>query len=488
MPRECKTDESAASKGQAKKRERLTPTRIATWKPEGEAWLRDTKSHLAVRARPARGGISKTFVFDSTLAYQRVRIAIGDVDTWSLSDALELAQEWQKLIDEGRDPREVIREREAAEQAAKAAAAAAEEAKRAAAEAAKAEADRQARYTLRALCDAYVARLERAGKAKSAAGARSLFKCHIDQDTASKPARAVTAHEVAALVRRVREAGKERAAGVLRSYLSAAFNAAKRAPLDSALPADLIPFGIEHNPVDVIPAIAVQRGERTLSAGELRAYIGHLLRIGQETGPELADSALLLALYAGGQRMAQLLRPKMGDFDQDTATLRLWDGKGKRTQPREHLLPLAPHAAGMVAALVERAKDREQARAKQEGRAPELAGLWLFSTHGRVAMNPETVSNRAAEVCASMAGEPFNLRDIRRTVETMLAALGISKDTRAQLLSHGISGVQAAHYDRHAYTDEKRAALVAWEARLEAIRQAERAPSNVVRLGRRTAA
>lgn len=488
MPRECKTEESAASKGQAKKRERLTPTRIATWKPEGEAWLRDTKSHLAVRARPARGGISKTFVFDSTLAYQRVRIAIGDVDTWSLSDALELAQEWQKLIDEGRDPREVIREREAAEQAAKAAAAAAEEVKRAAAEAAKAEADRQARYTLRALCDAYLSALERAGKGKSAAGARSLFKCHIDQDTANKPARAVTAHEVAALVRRVREAGKERAAGVLRSYLSAAFNAAKRAPFDSALPADLIAFGIEHNPVDAIPAIAVQRGDRTLAVGELRAYIGHLLRIGQETGPELADTALLLALYAGGQRMAQLLRAKVGDFDQDTATLRLWDGKGKRTQPREHLLPLAPHAAALVAALVERAKARETERAKQEGRVPELAGLWLFSTHGRVAMNPETVSNRAAEVCAGIGGEAFNVRDIRRTVETMLAALGISKDTRAQLLSHGISGVQAAHYDRHAYTDEKRAALVAWEARLEAIRQAERTPSNVVRLGQRAVA
>ena len=479
MPRECKTDESAASKGQAKKRERLTPTRIATWKPEGEAWLRDIKSHLAVRARPARGGISKTFVFDSTLAYQRVRIAIGDVDTWSLSDALELAQEWQKLIDEGRDPREVIREREAAAQAAKAAAAAAEEVKRAAAEAAKAEADRQARYTLRALCDAYLSALERAGKGKSAAGARSLFKCHIDQDTASRPAREVTAHEVAALVRRVREAGKERAAGVLRSYLSAAFNAAKRAPFDSALPADLIAFGLEHNPVDAIPAIAVQRGDRTLSAAELRAYIGHLLRIGHETGPELADVALLLALYAGGQRMAQLLRAKVGDFDPETATLRLWDGKGKRTQPREHLLPLAPHAAGMVAALVERAKARETERAKQEGRAPELAGLWLFSTHGRVATNPETVSNRAAEVCAGIGGAAFNVRDIRRTVETMLAGLGISKDTRAQLLSHGISGVQAAHYDRHAYTDEKRAALVTWEARLAAIVQAERQPANV---------
>jgi len=89
------------------------------------------------------------------------------------------------------------------------------------------------------------------------------------------------------------------------------------------------------------------------------------------------------------------------------------------------------------------------------------------------------VSNRTAEGCAGIGGESFEMRDIRRTVETMLAGLGIRKDTRAQPLSHDIRGVQAARYDRHACTDEKRAALVAWEARLEAIRQAERAPSNV---------
>ncbi|GAB1425960.1 integrase family protein [Thauera terpenica] len=468
-------------------RSKLTAGRIRDFicpTDKAQSFLWDTDAPgLAVRATPGStnrdDSKAKAYIFQGKLNMKDIRATIGDVRAWNLDNARAEARRLQTLIDQGTDPREQKRERIAAT-----------EAKRAAAEAAKAEADKQARYTLRALCDAYVARLEKAGKAKSAASTRSAFKCHVfpHAEIAYTPARAVTPHQIAALVRKVREAGKERAAGVLRSYLSAAFNTAKRAPFDSALPADLIPFGIEHNPVDVIPAIAVQRGERTLSAGELRAYIGHLLRIGRETGPELADTALLLALYAGGQRMAQLLRAKVGDFDQDTATLRLWDGKGKRTQPREHLLPLAPHAAGMVAALVERAKDREQARAKQEGRAPELAGLWLFSTHGRVAMNPETVSNRAAEVCASMTGEAFTLRDIRRTVETMLAGLRISKDTRAQLLSHGISGVQAAHYDRHEYTEEKHAALVAWEAKLEAIRQAERTPSNVVRLGQRAVA
>ena len=52
----------------------------------------------------------------------------------------------------------------------------------------------------------------------------------------------------------------------------------------------------------------------------------------------------------------------------------------------------------------------------------------------------------------------------------MLAALGIHRDVRAQLLSHGLGGVQERHYDRHSYADEKEAALVAWQARLRDVR------------------
>ncbi len=48
----------------------------------------------------------------------------------------------------------------------------------------------------------------------------------------------------------------------------------------------------------------------------------------------------------------------------------------------------------------------------------------------------------------------------------MLAKLGISKDVRARILSHGIGGVQDRHYDMHSYADEKRIALEAWETTL----------------------
>jgi hypothetical protein len=60
----------------------------------------------------------------------------------------------------------------------------------------------------------------------------------------------------------------------------------------------------------------------------------------------------------------------------------------------------------------------------------------------------------------------FTFRDIRRTCETLLASIGVDRETRAQLLSHGRSGVQAKHYDRYNYLAEKQAALVKWNCYL----------------------
>ena len=120
-------------------------------------------------------------------------------------------------------------------------------------------------------------------------------------------------------------------------------------------------------------------------------------------------------------------------------------------------------------------------RSKKEGREPSFSGLWLFSSHGKMQLAETTPGKRAAEICKGMKCEPFDLRDIRRTCETMLAGMGISRDTRAQLLSHGLSGVQAAHYDRHGYLNEKRAALSAWEQRLDEIATGKQA-ANVVQL------
>lgn len=55
-------------------------------------------------------------------------------------------------------------------------------------------------------------------------------------------------------------------------------------------------------------------------------------------------------------------------------------------------------------------------------------------------------------------------------VETMLQKLGIAKEVRAHLLSHGRTrGVQGQHYERYDFLDEKRRALRKWAAHLERI-------------------
>ena len=70
----------------------------------------------------------------------------------------------------------------------------------------------------------------------------------------------------------------------------------------------------------------------------------------------------------------------------------------------------------------------------------------------------------------SAEGTTYKPGDIRRTVETRLQALGVSRDVRAQLLSHGrSSGVQARHYERYDYLLEKRSALQLWEEHLASV-------------------
>ena len=54
---------------------------------------------------------------------------------------------------------------------------------------------------------------------------------------------------------------------------------------------------------------------------------------------------------------------------------------------------------------------------------------------------------------------PPSPHDLRRTVETRLAALGVAKDIRDRCLNHAASDVGSRHYDRRSHLPEKRDAL-----------------------------
>lgn len=413
--------------------ERIKGLRCPPQKKQFFFWDGDVK-RLAVRVTSS--GV-KSFVFEGKLDRSTIRWTIGKTGDWTIEDARKEARRLQILVDNGIDPREQDRQRKA-EKVAKVAAL---------------EANRK--YTLKALLKSYIDYLDARNKGKSAKAARSVIKVHVLQAypaLAEKPANKITADEIFILIQKAREAGKDRTAGVLRSTINAAFNCARKR-FDTAIPVEFKNFNIENNPVDPIPTIPVRARNRTLTKDELKSYITAL-------GNNTIDMALKLALFSGGQRMAEILRAEITDWNEDTKILRLFDPKGKRQTPREHNLPLAPVASSIVSELVKQAKAKDTT-------------LLFPSKTNKTPLHDSMLGPRVTEIAAAMGGDQFDLRDIRRTVETMLAGLKVSRDIRAQLLSHGLSGVQETHYNRYDYLEEKHEVLIRWERHLNRIKTGE---------------
>ncbi len=431
----------------------------AVWKADGA--IPRTHGGLQLHAHP--NGAPRWYWRYSKSDGTSVRVAIGAYAPRPIDGAFTLPQARAEvaklaalyLAPESRDVKShlareharVAAEREAAERARRAALAAETAA---------------GRYTLEKLLAAYVAHLRKQGKS-SARAVENIFAVHVTKAhpvTAALPANAVNAREVVTMLRTLTEAGKGRTAAKLRSYLRAAYALAARAALDSDAPAAFLPFNVEANPVQATATLSQYNRalERALSEPELREYLAAL-----EALPDApARDALLLLLLLGGQRPTQLVRATVADVDLHAKLLRLHDPKGKRAQPRVHTLPLS----GAAAAVVERCI----ARAEKQGSS------WLFSSHGRAPLRGETLTEASRDIAAALLAKPkaervvrerFQLRDIRRTCETALARMGISKDIRAQIQSHGLGGIQGRHYDRHDYMPEKTATLAAWAAHLE---------------------
>jgi hypothetical protein len=311
------------------------------------------------------------------------------------------------------------------------------------AEAAKAVADKA---TLGALLNAYTASLKRDGKASEKA-VKAAIKRHVETpwpELWKAPAASITVDDLLGIVAKVVNAEKPREAAKLRAYLRAAFAAGIRARQDArALPA-LRDLRITSNPARDLATIEGSIGARTraLSKDELRAYWKRISA--QEGAP---GAALRFHLLTGAQRVEQLARLIDADRDLDLDAVRLRDTKGRRKTPRGHVVPLLPAASDAL-----------------DGMGPRT-GAFLFTVdHGKSGVSYSAIRSYVLDVAEAMvkdkeAAALFTPGDLRRTVETRLAELGVSGDARAQLQSHGLGGIQARHYDRHDYFSEKRAAL-----------------------------
>jgi integrase len=171
---------------------------------------------------------------------------------------------------------------------------------------------------------------------------------------------------------------------------------------------------------------------------------------------------LVRLLMLTGQRRAEIGGASWPEVDLDRALLTI--GAERMKANVGHTVPLSPAAIEILNTLSRFA-----------------AGDFVFS--GATGAKPFSGFSTAKKRLDELVGdiEPYTVHDIRRTVRTRLAQLGVTPFVGELVIGHTQTGVHAV-YDLHTYDAEKREALERWERRLLAIVEPEPARPNVVAL------
>ncbi|MCE0757918.1 integrase family protein [Marinobacter sp. G11] len=298
------------------------------------------------------------------------------------------------------------------------------------------------------LLTGYIELLESKGK-KSARNVKNQITADIQKAQPKlwkKRAAEIDLDDCIKVVADVKDRGKLRQADKIRSYIRSAFTEAIKARGNVNAPAALRNMNIRANPArDMVKVEGSSKARtRALSVAEFQAYWTRVKEL-----PEPGRSIMMLHVLTGGQRIQQLSRATLHDIDRDTGTITLLDYKGRRAEPRRHAIPLLPEALACIERLTG-------------------TGNYVFSCDGgKSPINGKYISERvdkireAMEKAKELEGGHFTPGTIRATIETRLAAkpYRVSSDVLGQLLSHGLGGVQARHYQHHNFNDEKLEAL-----------------------------
>lgn len=264
-----------------------------------------------------------------------------------------------------------------------------------------------------------------------------------------KPAECLTRQDITHAINAILARGKRTLAERVRSYIKTAYNEAlNRENPGMDLYAAFV--NVSENPAErmgrVTPTIA---RDRVLTRNEL---IGYIRWLNECKIYPVARAALLCHLYLGGQRFRQLIELKKEDIDWDRKMLTIFDRKGRRSIPRRHPLPMTDKVAGFLL------------EAKPFWNSNNV---WAFPS---VRGSGHILSESLGKTISQGNTNNWQPRDLRRTVETeMVRELRVSIDVRAHLLSHGLSGVQHVHYDRHDYFEEMRTVLLEWGVFLDSL-------------------
>jgi integrase len=224
---------------------------------------------------------------------------------------------------------------------------------------------------------------------------------------------------------------------------------------------------LQVSPCQLIAPPAPERSrDRVLSDDELRLVWNAAEGEGWPFGP------LVKLLMLTGQRLSEVSDMQWEEIDFEK---RLWTLPAERVKNSErHDVPLPDAAIAILTALP---------------RIKTSKGYVFATRHDAAVSGFSRAKQRLDAAIALTAGDTpvprWTFHDLRRTMASGMARLGISLPVIEKVLNHtsgtfrGVVGV----YQRHSFADEKRAALAAWASFVEAIVSGQ-SPANVVPMTR----
>jgi integrase len=205
----------------------------------------------------------------------------------------------------------------------------------------------------------------------------------------------------------------------------------------------------------VLPAADLMKFWNELAAMETRTLKG-MPRSDKDRMLSSATRSVLRLLLLTGQRRSEVVEVEKIELQLD-APQPVWTIPGSRTKNGLlHRLPLCPMAA-------------EEFR-KAVSASPAKSPFVFPSVENplRSSITPMSITRAMARLVSDMEIAKVSPHDLRRTVGTEMARLGIPLHVRSLVLNHSprSRGVTEAVYNRYAYDREKLEALTAWEGEL----------------------
>jgi len=415
----------------------------------GRLEIADAKSR-GLSFRLTAGGVATwSFRFRDRLTGKVERRTLGRFPDMSLARARELADLDRAKVIDGKNPAAALRQARDAERRA---------------------------ISFDALADRYLTEhCERTKKATTASVERS-YLASARAAWATKKAKDISRQDV-------REFLDERA---------------KTAPIGAnrtlATLSQMFAWAVEREILDVSPIVKIAKPTKRESAKDrvlIEAEVPVLWRAFDSLDQIMAAAFRVLLLT--GQRPGQIVGMEIGEIHDlqkpGRATWHIPAAKRKDTRGTKrgpHIVPLP----GLAVEIVESAI----AAKSEDDKSPWV--FWSFRNRGE-AIDSHSLSRAmirliaelpkdgdSAEAVARLRADRPTPHDLRRTLATQLAALGIRREDRLAVLDHSEGDVHDQHYDRYDRLPEKRIALEAWERRLREILGEKRAGADVLPMTR----